>query len=164
MDLQIRTITKKSDWQGVTDVFNFFVEHDMAAYPDQTFTAKEFARQYKQYSAYPFLVIEHQEQVIGFGFLSPLRALPTMQHSALIGYFILPEFTGKGLGSRLLERLIEQGKKIGISNYLAHISSHNQGSIHFHETHGFKHCGCFEKVGRKFGREFDMVWMQRIIS
>lgn len=34
-------------------------------------------------------------------------------------------------------------------------------SLAFHRKHGFEDCGRFKGVGRKFGEDFDIVWMQR---
>jgi len=33
--------------------------------------------------------------------------------------------------------------------------------IEFHLKNGFRECGRFMKVGRKFGEDFDVVWMQK---
>ena len=51
---------------------------------------------------------------------------------------------------------------MGVDNFMAHISSLNEGSIRFHLRHGFTECGRFRRVGTKNGRDFDMVWMQRL--
>ncbi|MFB3904241.1 MAG: N-acetyltransferase family protein [Acidobacteriota bacterium] len=39
----------------------------------------------------------------------------------------------------------------------------NQQSLRFHEAAGFERCGCFRAVGRKFDRDFDIVWFQKRI-
>jgi phosphinothricin acetyltransferase len=50
-----------------------------------------------------------------------------------------------------------------VETILASISSRNEGSLRFHRKHGFRECGCFEGVGRKFDQDFDVVWMQKRI-
>ena len=47
---------------------------------------------------------------------------------------------------------------------IAGISGFNTGSMKFHSNNGFRECGRFIGVGRKFGREFDVVWMQKRLS
>lgn len=37
-------------------------------------------------------------------------------------------------------------------------------SARFHEHLGFKQVGRFHKCGRKFGRWYDMIWMEKIIG
>ncbi len=51
-------------------------------------------------------------------------------------------------------------KTLGITNFMAHVSSLNPGSVRFHLAHGFTDCGRFLNVGVKNGRSFDMVWLQ----
>ena len=55
------------------------------------------------------------------------------------------------------------GVEKAITNILANISSLNTDSISFHRKNGFTECGRFRKVGRKKGREFDTVWMQKML-
>jgi L-amino acid N-acyltransferase YncA len=51
-----------------------------------------------------------------------------------------------------------------VDTILASISSRNDGSIRFHKKNGFRECGRFRRVGRKFGQDFDIVWMQLRLS
>jgi len=50
-----------------------------------------------------------------------------------------------------------------IKTLLASISSRNKESIAFHKKHGFIECGRFKDIGRKRGKPFDVVWMQKVI-
>ncbi len=50
---------------------------------------------------------------------------------------------------------------MGIDSLLVNISSRNRESLGFHLKNGFRECGRFLKVGRKFGEDFDAVWMQK---
>ncbi|MEW6380946.1 MAG: N-acetyltransferase family protein [bacterium] len=70
---------------------------------------------------------------------------------------------GKGIGTALLRRLLDEGKSQGIRTVLANISSLNEASIRFHQKHGFVECGRFKAVCRKNGQFFDTVWMQKML-
>ena len=74
------------------------------------------------------------------------------------------DYTGLGLGTKLLNELISAGKKIGITNYLAHISSQNTQSLNFHKKHGFEEVGRFKKVAIKFNNFIDVVWVQKQLA
>jgi L-amino acid N-acyltransferase YncA len=86
---------------------------------------------------------------------------PRLQRS--ITYFMRPEQTGKGVGSLMLEYLVEEAKKKGISSILASISSLNETSLRFHQKHGFGECDRFRQVGKKKGKFFDVIWMQKML-
>jgi L-amino acid N-acyltransferase YncA len=160
MNRQIRAVEDR-DWEVITAIFNHYVAESYAAYPDQPVDEDFFRDRQTAHSEYPFVVAEELEGVVGFAYLSPFHPVPTMRHTASLTYFIHPEHTGRGLGKIFLEHLLEAGKKIGITNFMAHISSGNEGSIRFHLRNGFTECGRFANVGFKKGRRFDMVWMQR---
>ncbi len=52
---------------------------------------------------------------------------------------------------------------MGVDSILAGMSSLNEAGLAFHARHGFAECGRFRGIGRKRGRDFDVVWMQRAI-
>jgi phosphinothricin acetyltransferase len=161
VDFTIRPVGE-SDWRAVTAVFNFFVVNSLAAYPDQPVSGDVFKEKHLAHPGYPFVVAEIDGEIAGFAYLAPFHHASTMKKSATLTYFIDPEHTGKGLGTRFLDELMEGGRRLGITNFLAHISSANEGSIRFHARHGFVECGRFLKIGAKAGQPFDMEWMQRI--
>jgi len=161
MDTTIRSVDQR-DWGAVTAIFNHFVANSLAAYPEEPVAADFFAKKHSAAPDHPFLVADAGGTIIGFAYLQPFHPIPTMKRSGVLTYFIHPDHTGKGLGSLFLEQLMEAGRRLGVTNFIAHISSANEGSIRFHARHGFTECGRFLKVGEKAGQTFDMVWMQRV--
>ena len=163
MEYQIRAV-KDSDRSGVTAVFNHFVEHSFAAYPEKKVDTTFFDRMIAVATGYPFYVIETDDlHIAGFALLHPYHSAPTLKRTAEVTYFILPEHTGRGLGDRVLARFIDEARQMGIDTLLASISSLNEGSINFHAQHGFVECGRFKRIGVKNGREFDVVWRQKFL-
>ncbi len=163
MDVRIRAV-EDIDWEKITSIFNHFVTESYAAYPEQAVDQAFFKDRRAAHPEYPFVVAESQGEVVGFAYLSPFHPVPTMRHTASLTYFIHPVHTGQGLGTTFLKHLLEAGQAIGITNFMAHISSENEGSIRFHLRHGFTECGRFANVGVKKGRPFDMVWMQKDLT
>jgi len=150
--------------KAVIDIFNHYVAHSFAAYPEATVGYEVFDRFLEMSKGYPAVAAKTEAgEVAGFAFLRPYHHADTFQRTAEITYFILREHTGKGLGGAILDRFIEQARKMGVDNFLASISSRNQESLEFHRRHGFRECGNFQEVGRKFGQSFDVVWLQRRI-
>ena len=146
---------------GVIEIFNHYVVHGFAAYPDQPVSDAFFDRIREITKGYPALVVEDAGgDVIGFGLLHAYRSDTTFRRTAQISYFLCPEHTRQGLGTLLLERLKNEAKEQGIETLLANISSLNQQSLRFHRKQGFEERGRFRRVGSKHGRSFDVVWMQ----
>jgi L-amino acid N-acyltransferase YncA len=149
----------------VAAIFNHFVEHSYAAYPEERVTAA-FLDQIRSMShGYPALSVRTETgEVVGFGFLRPYHPAATFRRTAEIAYFILPEHTGHGLGTRLLAHFTGKAREIGVDRLLASVSSLNEQSLQFHARAGFERCGTLRAVGRKFGRDFDAVWFQKNVT
>ena len=146
----------------VMDIFNHYIENGFAAYPETKLPYELFDMFLGMARKYPAVVIKDEAgQVNGFGLLRSYHPMAAFQRTAEITYFLAPGRTGQGLGKVLLDFLEVEAGKMGIDCLLADISSLNESSISFHRKNGFKECGRFEKVGRKFGQDFDQVWMQK---
>jgi phosphinothricin acetyltransferase len=118
----------------------------------------------KMSDGFPTGTIKDQNgKIVGFGMLRSHNPMATFSQTAEVTYFIHPDHTGKGLGKMLLDSLEKGALEKGITNILANISSNNPNSIKFHEKNGFIKCGRFRKVGKKKGKEFDTVWMQKTL-
>lgn len=148
---------------AVMAIFNYYVENSFAAYPEKKLPEEFFGRFLEMSRGYPAFAVREKKEgsVIGFCFLHAYHPFPTFKATAEITYFIAPAATGKGIGSDALALLEEGARTMGVRRLLASISSLNKGSIAFHARHGFAECGRFRRIGRKHGREFDMVWMQK---
>lgn len=163
MEPCIRPVSE-ADWSAVTAIFNHFVAHSFAAYPEEPLDEAIFRARAAAQPEYPFLVAEVAGRVVGFAWLAPFHPAATLRRSATLTYFLDPDHTGRGIGSALLERLLAHGRALGVRSFLAHVSSRNPGSLRFHLKHGFTECGRFRDAGVKHGERFDVVWFQRLES
>lgn len=149
----------------VVDIFNHYIANSFAAYLEEPVGYEFYDMLLAAARAgYPALAaLAPAGQVAGFGLLRPWHPLTSFRRTAEISYFLAPSHTRQGLGGTLLDLLHAGGRAMGVDNLLASISSLNQPSLDFHAGHGFVECGRFVRVGRKLGRDFDVVWMQKFI-
>jgi len=153
-----------TDKEAVVSIFNYYVETGTAAFPEIKLGAQLFDYLKTMTLGNSFYVIEETNgQIVGFGLLHAFNRFSTFAAAAELSYFIMPEHTAKGLGSLMLEKLISDSRRMGIDNLLAEISSENRESLNFHLKNGFAEAGRLKMVGKKLGRKFDVVWMQRFI-
>ena len=128
MDNEVIIRSKKEEnLEAVLDVVNSFVKDSFVVYLDEDYPAsivKEWSKKAKI-----FLVLECRNKVIGFGLVAPYKPFKSFNHTGVLTYFILSEYTCKGLRTKLFSKLILKGKDLGITNYIAHISSKNEQSI-----------------------------------
>jgi phosphinothricin acetyltransferase len=152
------------DQHEIMEIFNYYVEHSWAAYPEERLPDAFFSLILEKSRNYPTVVArDRQGGVAGFGLMHPHNPMPVFARTAEITYFVRPGLTGKGIGKEMLASLEDLAKGRGISNILANISSKNEGSIRFHQKNGFVECGRIREAGEKKGVLFDLVWMQKLL-
>jgi phosphinothricin acetyltransferase len=128
----------------VIDIFNHYVLHGMAAFPEHPLDYGFYDAFLVMRQGYPaFVVKDARGEVSGFGMLRAHSPMPTFRRSADVGYFLHPAHTGKGLGGNLLERLEDGARAMGIDTLLACVAAKNAASLKFHTKHGFVERGRF---------------------
>ena len=163
MDATLTPLTAE-DADAAMAIFNHYVEHTFAAYPEQALPTAFFQNVLDMAQGYPTVAARDEGgTLVGFALLRPFNPIPTFARTAEITLFLKPDWTGKGLGTRMLETLVSGAREQGITSILASVSSRNEGSIAFHGRNGFQQVGCFTSVGIKKGEPFDVVWLQRIL-
>ncbi|HHV02645.1 MAG: N-acetyltransferase family protein [Bacteroidales bacterium] len=150
--------------EAVMDIYNYYVNNSLAAYPDDVLPYEYYEKFLDMTKCYPAYVIKENDKIVGFCLLHAYNPFPTFKECAEISYFISPQHTGKGLGTKALKRLEEDALKVGIKTILANISSMNSRSIDFHKKNGFVECGRFQKIITKMGTPFDIIWMQKTLK
>jgi phosphinothricin acetyltransferase len=117
----------------------------------------------------PVLVAEAEVEgrVIGFASYGEFRNATkwpgyrfTVEHTIHID----ATHQGTGVGGALLEALVERATAAGLHVMIGAIDGENDGSIRFHERHGFVEVARVHEVGFKFGRWLDLVLVQRTLS
>jgi L-amino acid N-acyltransferase YncA len=152
---------REEDLLQIREIFNWYVRESFAAYPENEVDIGFFQVLHREAASSPLFVVEAGGDIFGFGMMRPYLPFPSFQGTAQVSYFVHPGYTKMGLGTMLLERLIREAQANGIRTLLANISSFNQPSIHFHLKHGFVERGRLKEIGEKFGRRFDVIWMQK---
>lgn len=157
------------DIPKMLEVFNYYVENSFAAYIETSvgpefFQVIQSEKEQDEDERFPFYVIESESKVIGIGALRPYFPFPNFRHTGVVSYFILPAYTRKGLGSSMLDRLCTKAREKRMKSLLANVSSKNEASLNFHLKHGFIECGRFREVGTKFGKYFDIIWLQKFLE
>jgi len=111
---------------------------------------------------YPYLVAEIQDCIAGYGYVGQYRPRPAYRYTVENSVYIARWARRRGVGSALLNALIEQCEDRGFRQMIAVIgNSEHVASIRLHERAGFRMVGTLENVGFKHGRWLDTVLMQR---
>lgn len=107
------------------------------------------------------IVTEDNGIIIGWAALTPISSRCVYAGVAEVSVYVDPEYSGKGIGFSLLEKLVSLSEDEGIWTLQAGIFPENIGSIRIHEKAGFRKVGFREKIGKQNGLWRDTVLMER---
>lgn len=112
-----------------------------------------------------WLVATDATGVLGYAYFAPYHTRSAYRFTVEDSVYVREDQRGRGVGARLLARLIEAARAAGKRQMVAVIGdSANAGSIGLHRTLGFVEAGRLRAVGFKFGRPLDVVLMQRALD
>lgn len=153
-----------SDLGAMLDILNYYALHTTSDFSDKAYGFNDLRSLVYTEEWLPKYVAAIDGEVIGFAVAYPFRPEETFADTVKFTYWLRPSFTGKGIGGQLYNQVESECRQNGIRHVLVNISSHNSGSLRFHERRGFVPCGCFKHVATKLGSTFDMVWMQKSLD
>jgi L-amino acid N-acyltransferase YncA len=153
-----------ADVAAITAIYRPAVLHGTASFelepPDEAEMLRRFAAITD--AGYPYFVATLGDRVVGYAYASAYRTRPAYRFTVEDSVYIAPEAQGKGVGTLLLQALVQAATANGYRLMVAVIGdSRNQGSITLHRNAGFTFCGTIHSVGYKFGRWLDSVIMER---
>jgi L-amino acid N-acyltransferase YncA len=154
----------EADLPAVTAIYAHAVATGRASFELEPPDEAEMGRRRAALMAggHPYLVAERAGMVVGYAYAGPYRTRPAYRGTVETSVYVRPDQAGRGLGRRLLERLITQATAAGFRQMVAVIGdSHNAASIALHAACGFRPVGVLTSVGWKHGTWLDTVLMQR---
>lgn len=171
VSLTIRT-ARPEDAEALLDIYRPYVEGTAITYEYDVPTAEEFARRIAEtLERYPYLVAESDGRVVGYAYVGVFHAREAYRASAETSIYVACDQHGQGIGRALYGALEDACRERGIHNLYACIAYTEvedeyltQASVRFHQRMGYRMVGRFRKCARKFGRWYDMVYMEKFIA
>lgn len=110
---------------------------------------------------YGRLVALADGEVVGWAALTPVSDRCVYAGVAEVSIYVGAGARGRGVGSKLMVRLIEQSEANGIWTLQAGVFPENEQSILLHEKFGFRTVGRRERLGQLGGRWRDVLLLER---
>lgn len=148
-----------TDWPRVSEIYREGIESGNATF--ETVAPAWGAWNASRHPSVRLVMVDDGD-VIGFATVSPVSKRPVYAGVAEVMVYVAARARGQGVGSRLLEALVEASEAAGIWTLQAGIFPENIASIRAHERVGFRLIGRFERIGRFHdGRWRDTVLLER---
>ena len=165
METITRNATEKY-LKSILEIYNDAIAKtsDVADYKPHTMEMRKKRFSEKIQNDITVLVAEINNQVVGFTSYGTFRAWAAYKYSFEHSVYVPPNFRQQGIVKKLLSALIEIVKQENIHTVIAVIDANTEVSIHLYKQFGFIVSGNFKQVGYKFGKWFDLKFMQLILE
>jgi len=152
------------DAEALSAVYAVHVLHGTASFEVEPPDAEEMRLRHATVTSrgWPWLAAERDGGVIGYAYCSRFHTRHAYRFTCEDSIYVHPGHVGSGAGRALLTALIDAAIALDFREMIAVIGdADNVASIRLHETMGFEHAGAIRRVGFKFDRWLDVIYMQK---
>lgn len=163
---------KLEDAERILEIYAYYVKNTAISFEYDIPTLSEFQnRMVNTMKKYPYLVAEKDGIIMGYCYAGAFVGRAAYGWSCELTIYLDHTMKRCGMGRMLYEEMQKRLGRMGILNLYACIGWAeeedeylNKNSAQFHGHMGFVKVGEFHNCGYKFGRWYDMIWMEKIIG
>ena len=171
-NLPIIRMATVADAAALREIYLPYVRTTAVTFELEDPTLEDFTeRVRKTLERYPYIVAVEDDQIVWYAYASAFRPRAAYLHSIETSIYMRMDYRGKGVGRRLYEALAKLLMLQNVYNMEACIAHCDPADEYvpatsrlFHERLGFRLVGQFNKCAHKFGRWYDMIWMEKILG
>jgi phosphinothricin acetyltransferase len=151
--------------EAITDIYNEAVLTTTATFDTEPIALDEQRIWFGEHDdKFPIFIAEKSGKVIGWASLSKWSGRCAYSDTAEISIYVKDGYRGKGIGTKLINKVLEEGNNAGIHTVLARIAEGSEASIRLHKSAGFEYVGVMKEVGKKFGKRLDVHLLQLVFK
>jgi L-amino acid N-acyltransferase YncA len=163
--MNVRPATR-ADIPGILEIYNDAVLTTTATYDYEPRPLRHRVQWFEDHekAKLPMFVAEDADgKVVGWSSLSKYHDRMGYRFTVENSIYVAANARGRGVGKLLLAPLVESARELGLRAIIAVIDATNEVSVRLHAGFGFVEVGRFPKVGFKFGRWLDVVYMELLL-
>ena len=158
-------LAEERDLRGIAAIYNDVILHSTATFDVTPRTDEEQLEWFRRHGEkHPVLVARQGGEVVGWASLNVFHERCAYEKTVEDSVYVREDWRGRGVGRKLLGRLVEAARAAGHHSIVARIADHSQASIGLHRVLGFLEVGEIREAGRKFDRWIDVTLMQRVLE
>ena len=164
MDIRFIPLTSE-DFFIVKEIYDYYALHSTATFHTQpipiNLLQEAIPIDHPWYRSY---LVKEEDHICGYAYFGRYKNRSAYDRTSEVTVFLKSEYTGRGIGEIVLNRLEEDARKTGIIKVLVGIiSADNPVSVKLFEKAGYEKCAHFRNVGEKFGKILDVVAYQKML-
>jgi len=154
----------RGDLARLTEIYNHYVINTPITFDVEPYTVEgreSWFGQFAERGPHQLMVAEENGLVLGYAGTTRFRPKAAYETTVETTIYCAPGATGKGVGALLYGALFDALQAEDVHRIVAGYTLPNAASAALHQRLGFKPVGIYTEVGRKFGRYWDVAWMER---
>jgi len=154
------------DGAAICSIYNHYVENTIHTFEEKPIQIDEMRERILRISAmYPYLVWEDESgEINAFAYVNTWKEREAYRFSAELSVYVREGLHGRGMGRRLMGRLLEEVRKTEIRSLVSGIVLPNDPSVALHEKFGFVKIGLFREIGFKLDKWLDVGYWELILK
>ena len=157
----IREMTK-TDWERVSEIYKQGLLDGKSTFNTECPSFEEWDKGHIKECRY---VYEEEGKVTGWIAISPTSSRSAYRGCVEMSVYVDENYRGKGIGTKLIKKLIEEATNAGYWSIYSAIFSINEASIKVHRKCGFREIGYRERNAKdRFGNWQNTTLMEYRVS
>lgn len=149
---------RDEDAGKVLEIFKMGLDTRNATFETKVPAWSDWDLKHHKHSRFVYL---QNDRILGWAALSPVSAREVYSGVAELSIYIDANCLGKGIGSKLMEKLIGSSEENGIWTLQSSVFPENTATLKLHEKFGFRILGKRERIARLDGKWRDTVILER---
>ena len=168
---KIRVATLE-DAKTLVEIYTPYVEKTVITFEYEVPSVEEFkGRMAHVLEKYPYLVAERDGEIVGYAYAGEFKSRAAYDWAVETTVYVREDQKNSGVGKALymaLEQILAEQNILNLNACIGYPEVEDEyltkNSVQFHEHMGYRFVGEFYKCGYKFGRWYNMVWMEKHIG
>jgi phosphinothricin acetyltransferase len=153
-----------ADAVEIARIYGFHVADGAGTFEEVAPTVEEIQRRIENVKArgLPWQVAEADGHLVGYAYASPYHTRSAYKYTVQTSVYVDRAWQRRGVGLALLKALLTACEELGYCQVMAAVGdSRNEGALRLHARAGYRTVGHALRVGVKFGRWIDVVYLQK---
>lgn len=162
-------IAKPEDAGKLVEIYAPYVKETAITFEYEVPSVEEFRKRIESIlKKYPYLLAERDGKITGYAYAGVFNERPAADWSVETAIYVEKGSRRAGVGRALyeaLEKALIRQNILNVNACIAWPETEDEyltyDSIRFHEHMGYRMVGRFHQSGYKFGRWYDLAWMEK---
>ncbi|KMJ59941.1 phosphinothricin acetyltransferase [Bacillus sp. LL01] len=151
-------VMRAGDWSQVREIYQEGIATGHATFQTEAPSWEEWNQ---SHLAECRIVARTGDVIVGWAAMSPVSSRCVYSGVAEVSVYVAGNHGKKGIGSMLIQNLIESSEEHGYWTLQSGIFPENLSSLRLHEKFDFRRVGIRERLGKMDGRWRDVILLER---